>query len=93
MVQTVLSRFGIKYPRDTKDQLKIGRRISKNSIKAGDFLFFDRHIAVALDESNYIHCSMGGGGVRINSFEPNKSNYRNDLDKNFKFARRLSCFK
>jgi len=93
MIQTVLSRFGIKYPRDTKDQIKLGRKVLKNSIKAGDFLFFDRHVAVALNKNDYIHSSIGGGGVRINSFDPVKMNYRYDLDRNFKFARRLSCFK
>jgi hypothetical protein len=93
MIQTVLSRFGIKYPRDTKDQIKVGRKITRNSIKTGDLLFFDRHVAVALNETDYIHSSIGGGGVRINSFDNSKTNYRLDLDRDFKFARRLSCFK
>lgn len=93
MIQTVLSRFGIKYSRDTKDQIRLGRKVLKDSIKAGDFLFFDRHVAIALNKNDYIHSSIGGGGVRINSFDPVKMNYRNDLDRDFKFARRLSCFK
>jgi hypothetical protein len=93
LVHSVLSRFGINFPRDTKDQIKIGVKIPKKLIIKGDLLFFDKHIAVALNSEKFIHSSKMNGGVNINSFNPKMINYRSNLDNDFKHARRLSCIK
>jgi hypothetical protein len=89
LVRTILSRFGIYVPRDTKDQIKAGRPVERADVKAGDLLFFKRHVGIALGRDRLIHASMGGSGVRINSLRPDTDNYRPDLDRDFAAARRI----
>ncbi|UCG61868.1 MAG: C40 family peptidase [Candidatus Zixiibacteriota bacterium] len=91
LVQTVLSRFGIKVPRDTKDQILVGEKVERNCIKTGDLLFFERHVGFAIGKNKVIHSSVGGGGVRINSLTRGDNDYREDLDRDFNQARRLLC--
>ncbi len=91
LVQTVLARFGISVPRDTKDQILVGQRIERNCIKTGDLLFFERHVGFAIGKNKVIHSSVGGGGVRINSLIRGDVDYREDLDRDFNQARRLLC--
>jgi len=89
LVQMVCARFGISIPRDTKDQLKFGVKIARDNTKAGDLLFFDRHVGFAFGRNKVIHSSRRGGGVRINSLSPDVADYREDLDKTFQEARRI----
>ena len=89
LVQTIFGRFGINLPRDTKDQIKVGKLIDRTKIKAGDLLFFKCHVALALGRSRILHASVGGSGVRINSLVQGKVDYRADLDRDFVCARRL----
>lgn len=91
LVQTILSRYGISFPRDTKDQIKVGSKISRENIKSGDLLFFKRHIGFAIGGDKIIHSSAGGNGVRINSLNTGQPDYREDLDRDFNQARRLKC--
>ncbi|MEE8578193.1 MAG: C40 family peptidase, partial [candidate division Zixibacteria bacterium] len=91
LVQTVLSRFGIYIPRDTKDQIRYGEKVERDCIRTGDLLFFKRHVGFAIGKDKVIHCSAGGGGVRINSLSANRADYRKDLDRDFDQARRMTC--
>ena len=88
-LRAIYGRFGIVLPRDTKDQLLVGNKIELNNIMIGDLLFFKRHVAMYIGNNNFIHSSIGGNGVRINSMLKNKENYREDLEKNFIEARRI----
>lgn len=88
-VKAVFKKLGHKLPRDTKDQIKVGTEIERAQIKKGDLLFFNRHVAIAINNKRYVHSSMGGAGVRVNSLDKNDFNYRMDLDKEFKIARRV----
>ncbi len=87
--QTILSRFGIKIPRDTKQQINIGKEIPRDKICTGDLLFFDRHVGFAIGNNIIIHSSVGSGGVMISSLVPSNIDYRKDLDESFKTARRI----
>jgi gamma-D-glutamyl-L-lysine dipeptidyl-peptidase len=89
LVRTVLSRYGIYVPRDTKDQIKAGRPIERTAVQTGDLLFFKRHVGLAIGRDRLIHASMGGSGVRINSLRPGSDDYRPDLDRDFATARRI----
>ncbi len=89
IVRTVLSRFGIYVPRDTKDQIKVGKPVERETVRTGDLLFFKRHVGFALGRDKIIHASMGGSGVRINSLRPGTDDYRPDLDRDFATARRI----
>ena len=89
LVQTVCAQFGLALPRDTKDQISIGKEIPREDIRSGDLLFFDRHVGFAMSKQRLIHSSVGGGGVRINALVPNGEDYREDLDHSFVMARRI----
>lgn len=89
MVQTICQRFGITVPRDTKDQILVGEPVPRFEVKTGDLLFFERHVGFAIGNSSIIHASVAGTGVRINSLTPGESDYRRDLDRSFREARRI----
>lgn len=89
MVATILGRFGISVPRDTKDQIKTGVRVSDNERCTGDLIFFKRHVGFAIGKHQSIHSSLGGGGVRINSLKLGDDNYREDLADIYLQTRRL----
>jgi len=89
LVQTICARFGIAMPRDTNQQIGIGKRVQYRETRVGDLLFFKRHVGFALGQDRIIHASLGGGGVRINSLVPGAPDYRSDLDRDFQQARRF----
>lgn len=89
MIQTILGRFGISVPRDTKDQIKIGERVREHERHSGDLIFFKRHVGFAIGNHQLIHASLGGGGVRVNSLRPGDDNYREDLTEIYLQTRRL----
>jgi hypothetical protein len=89
LVQAIFGRFGLFLPRDTKDQIRAGRRVSHEETRCGDLLFFKRHVAIAIDDRTFIHASLGGSGVRINSLEPGQKHYRHDLAEQFDQVRRI----
>jgi len=91
-VRTVMAQCGVYLPRDTKDQIKVGRKVARERIKTGDLVFFKRHVGFAVGTDRVIHSSAGGGGVRVNSLTPGGPDYRPDLDRDFNQARRLACF-
>jgi len=88
-VRAIFTRFGYDLPRDTKDQIKIGRNIKRTSIKTGDMLFFKRHVGLAIGKDNIIHCSVSNAGVQINSLNVGADNYSKVLDESFVTARRI----
>jgi hypothetical protein len=89
LVKTVLGRFGVYVPRDTKDQIKVGTVIARDKVRTGDLLFFKRHVGFAIGRDRIIHSSMGGSGVRVNFLRPGGDDYRADLDRDFALARRI----
>lgn len=63
---TFLTRFGIKLPRSTELQSKIGNNIAKNRLRAGDLIFFKtgtkvRHVAIYFGNGKFIHASSSRG--------------------------------
>ncbi len=59
------------------------KEISRGEMKKGDLLYFAGHIALYLGEGLYIHSTarVGSNGIDINSFNPEDTNYRKDLDE------------
>ncbi len=88
-MQAIFARFGIQLPRDTKDQIACGECIERAQTRPGDLLFFDRHVALALSRTDYIHSSVGGSGVAINSFVKTNRHFREDLNRDFAQTRRI----
>lgn len=89
LIQTNLKFFNHNFPRDTKDQIKMGREIPRAEIRPGDLLFFERHVALAISNKSFIHSSLSQGGVHINSFDSQKQNYLKFLDEGLISARRI----
>jgi cell wall-associated NlpC family hydrolase len=77
-------------PRDTRDQISVGQRVERERIKSGDLLFFRRHVGLAVGRTHIIHASRGGGGVRLEALVPGLPVYREDLDRDFAQARRIT---
>lgn len=57
LVQLSLQTHGIKFPRDCKDQIKIKSLTIKKieHILRGDLLYWNGHVAIAIDNKNLIH--------------------------------------
>lgn len=87
--QTIMKRFGISLPRDTKDQIECGEGVNREEIKAADLLFFPRHVTIALSDTRMIHSSSSNGGVACNSLDPQSPVYSKNLDESFLCARRV----
>ncbi|WP_324172220.1 C40 family peptidase [Sulfurimonas sp.] len=63
--------FSIRLPRTTKDQVKKGYLISKNTTKEGDLVFFktgynSRHAGIVIEKGKFMHTSQKNG-VSISS--------------------------
>lgn len=61
------SAFGIDIKRVTTQQLKYGKTVDKNKLKAGDLVFFvgkgpnNLHVGIYLSNDDFIHLSSKGG--------------------------------
>lgn len=88
-VKAIMQRFGIELPRDTKDQINVGRDVTREKIQPGDLLFFPRHVALATSSDMYIHCSSSNGGVAYNSLDPQNPMYDKSLSESFINAKRV----
>lgn len=89
LVHTICARFGISVPRDTADQIGAGRHVERDDVRTGDLLFFDRHVGFAAGRRRLIHSSLAGQGVREQSLSPDDADYRSDLDRTYREARRI----
>ena len=80
-----LTKFGIKLPRTTKEQIKEGIEVSKEELKIGDLIFFDwkdpntgkrdgivDHVGIYIGNGQYI--DEGGTGEKANVRICNLSN-------------------
>jgi len=79
--QTYRSIFNITLPRSTKDQVKKGKRVYINQLRAGDLVFFKtgwnvRHVGIYLERGKFVHASSSRG-VMISSMHTGywKENY------------------
>lgn len=91
--QKVFYKAGIRIPRNSRAQAKVGKYITYDNLKRGDMVFFDTnrkrpgyvtHVGIYLSEGNFIHASSGGKRVIISSFI--KSDY---YKKRFVLGRRI----
>ena len=58
------------------------KEISFEQIQPGDLLFFPGHIAMYIGDHKYVHSSLGGNEVNINSLDKQHPDYRKDLATN-----------
>lgn len=80
-VQTIMSLFGYRLPRNASQQAGEGKQIkSRRDVHPGDLIFFDHaeqasetpqpiiHVGIALDKDRIIHCS---GRVKVEKWDDN----------------------
>ena len=63
---TFESRFDVKLPRMTIDQIKLGKPVKKAKLKAGDLVFFKtsrkvRHVGIYIEDGKFLHASTSNG--------------------------------
>jgi len=89
----VCSKNGIALPRTSIMQAKVGKKVSKNNLRAGDLIFFDtsdqrkgyvNHVGIYLGNNKFIHASSAKKKVMISSLS--KNFYKN----RFKWGRRVN---
>jgi len=94
-MQTVYKMNGIHLLRDAHQQYEQGEAVeSREALLPGDMVFWSTykagasHVGIYLGNNEYIHAGSSRG-VAINSFDPTKENYSEDLDKKYLGARRV----
>ena len=89
----VCNKNGITIPRTSIMQAKVGKKVSKNNLRAGDLIFFDtsdqrkgyvNHVGIYLGNNKFIHASSAKKKVMISSLS--KNFYKN----RFKWGRRVN---
>jgi hypothetical protein len=68
-----LNQFGIKLPRNSNLQVKLGTSVAQDELRPGDLIFFKtgrstRHVGIYLDHHRFIHASTSQG-VTTSSLE------------------------
>jgi len=75
LVQWVFRQFGIRLPREVRDQSLVGVLVDAAHIQPGDLLFFETvskgasHVGVAIGRSQFVHAPSSRGVVRVESYE------------------------
>ncbi len=91
--QKVYRDAGIRIPRVSRDQAKVGEYVSFNNLRKGDLIFFDTHkhlsgkvthVGIYLGNGNFIHASSAAKKIVIFNF--NKKTF---YKKRFLWGRRL----
>lgn len=76
----VCEKNGIKLPRKSTSQSKIGQKITRSELRAGDLIFFDtskehngtiNHCGIYLGDNKFIHASSLQNKVTISSLQEN----------------------
>jgi cell wall-associated NlpC family hydrolase len=76
LVQTIyLGAFGVRLPRTTQEQAKVGYEVARNETKEGDIVFFKtgyetRHSGIYLEYGNFINTSTSRGVTISNLNNP-----------------------
>ncbi len=67
--------FHMKIPRTTKEQVRVGKKVPRSSIKTSDLIFFKtgyntRHVGIYLQHGDFIHASSSKGIIISNINDP-----------------------
>ncbi len=89
LVQVAFNRAGVDLPRTTRDQSKRGQMVRRDSIQAGDLVFFGdgpksiNHVGIATGGGGFVHASSSRGVVE-------DSLDQNYFSRRYVFARRVT---
>ena len=88
--QYVFKKNGIKLPRSSRQQAKVGTYVSKSNLQPGDLIFTDtnrdgiiNHVSIYMGNDKVIHTYRVGIGVTISNFKGSA------WDRTFVTARRV----
>lgn len=76
-VQQIFKLFGVKLPRTSRDQAKVGTAVSSGNKKVGDLIFYANssgivdHVAIYIGNNQIVHAANTKSGIKINNW-----NYR-----------------
>lgn len=80
---SVFRSQGVRLPRTSGEQARVGAPVSRGQIKQGDLVFFRTtggnrisHVGIYVGGGNFIHSSSGGGMVRTDSLSEGYYNRR-----------------
>jgi cell wall-associated NlpC family hydrolase len=88
-VQHVFRTQGVRLPRTSLQQSRVGTPVSRENLRKGDLVFFRTrgnrisHVGIYQGGGRFIHSSSGGGGVEVDSM---RSGF---YDRRFAGARRV----
>ncbi|MEO8294792.1 MAG: C40 family peptidase [Gemmatimonadota bacterium] len=74
LIQAAFAARGVLLPRDSADQARAGKAVSRDSIATGDLLFFSdngdkiTHVALAGEEDFIVHSTMACGGFVVENW-------------------------
>ncbi|MCM3632827.1 MULTISPECIES: C40 family peptidase [Paenibacillus] len=88
--QYVFKKNGISLPRNSRQQSKVGKYVSKSNLKAGDLIFSDtnrdgviNHVSIYMGNNKLLHTYSKKVGVTISTFKGSS------WDKTYVTARRV----
>ncbi|MBI4633154.1 MAG: C40 family peptidase [Deltaproteobacteria bacterium] len=73
-VKKIYDFFGVTLPRTAHEQARLGIRVLKEELEAGDLVFFNTrrllgHVGIYIGNNEFVHASSRKRGVRIDSLE------------------------
>jgi len=69
--QYVFAQFGVRLPREVRDQFRSGKSVKLEDVAPGDLLFFTTtdpgasHVAIAIGSDEFVHAPSTAGVVRV----------------------------
>jgi cell wall-associated NlpC family hydrolase len=72
LVAYAAAAAGITLPRTAAEQIRVGKPVSRQDLRAGDLVFMhlkrkQLHVGIALDTDRFVNAPAAGGRVRIDS--------------------------
>jgi peptidoglycan endopeptidase LytE len=80
----VYKHFGVKLPRSSRDQLKVGTSVSRSNLKPGDLVLFGNpvhHVGIYVGNDQYIHAPRTGEKIKISKLSGRKFYYARRIFK------------
>jgi cell wall-associated NlpC family hydrolase len=71
LVRYVYEQHGVAMPRETREQFRIGKRVDRGQLEAGDLVFFSTtapgasHVGIMIGGDQFVHAPSERGVVRV----------------------------
>ena len=90
LLQLAIQSFDILFPRNSSQQYQSDMLKPTDKIKKGTVIFWDGHVAIAIDKENIIHANAYHMKVAIESFKIAKKRIQNDYGKLLGFKKLIT---